>query len=88
MARHVFRNSLIPRLTRVILAIPFLFMGSLLLESFFGIPGLGAITVDAIQGNDFSVLRTMVYIGSLLFVLGQIITDVSYGLVDPRVRLE
>ena len=73
---------------RVILVIPFLFMGSLLLESFFGIPGLGAITVDAIQGNDFSVLRTMVYIGSLLFVFGQILTDLSYGLVDPRVRLE
>lgn len=88
MSRHVLRNSLIPLLTRVVVAIPFLFTGSLLLESFFGIPGLGAITVDAIHGNDFSVLRTMVYIGSLLFVLGQILTDLSYGLVDPRVRLE
>ena len=88
MARHVFRNSLIPVLTRVVLAIPFLFMGSLLLESFFGIPGLGSITVDAIQGNDFSTLRTMVYIGSLLFIAGQILTDLSYGLVDPRVRFE
>ena len=88
MSRHVFRNSLIPILTRIVVAIPFLFTGSLLLESFFGIPGLGAITVDAIQGNDFSVLRTMVYIGSLLFVLGQILTDLSYALVDPRVRLE
>jgi peptide/nickel transport system permease protein len=88
MSRHVFRNSLIPILTRVVLAIPFLFTGSLLLESFFGIPGLGAITVDAINGNDFSVLRTMVYIGSLLFVAGQVLTDLSYGLVDPRVRLE
>ena len=88
MSRHVFRNSLIPLLTRIVVAIPFLFTGSLLLESFFGIPGLGAITVDAIQGNDFSVLRTMVYIGSLLFVVGQILTDLSYALVDPRVRLE
>ncbi len=88
MAHHVFRNSLIPLLTRIVVAIPFLFTGSLLLESFFGIPGLGAITVDAIHGNDFSVLRTMVYIGSLLFVVGQILTDLSYGLVDPRVRLE
>ena len=88
MSGHVFRNSLIPLLTRIVVAIPFLFTGSLLLESFFGIPGLGAITVDAIQGNDFSVLRTMVYIGSLLFVLGQILTDLSYALVDPRVRLE
>ncbi len=88
MSVHVFRNSLIPLLTQVVVAIPFLFTGSLLLESFFGIPGLGAMTVDAIQGNDFSVLRTMVYIGSLLFVVGQVLTDLSYGLVDPRVRFE
>lgn len=88
MAHHVFRNSMIPILTQIVLAIPFLFTGSLLLESFFGIPGLGALTVDAINGNDFSTLRTMVYIGSLLFILGQILTDLSYGLVDPRVRLE
>jgi peptide/nickel transport system permease protein len=84
---HVLRNAMIPILTHTVLAIPFLFTGALLLESFFGIPGLGAITVDAIQGNDFSTLRTMVYIGSLLFILGQILTDVSYSLADPRVRL-
>lgn len=88
MLSHVLRNSLIPVLTRVVLAIPFLFTGSILLESFFGIPGLGSITVDAINGNDFSTLRTMVFVGSLLFILGQIATDLSYGLVDPRVRLE
>ncbi|MEZ4280154.1 MAG: ABC transporter permease [Myxococcota bacterium] len=88
MTRHVLRNAMIPILTQVVLAIPFLFMGSLLLESFFGIPGLGGITVDAIQANDFSTLRTMVFIGSLLFVVGQIATDISYGIVDPRVRLK
>jgi peptide/nickel transport system permease protein len=88
MARHVLRNAMIPILTHVVVAIPFLFTGSLLLESFFGIPGLGSITVDAIHGNDFATLRVMVYIGSLLFVLAQIATDVSYTLVDPRVRLE
>jgi peptide/nickel transport system permease protein len=88
MTRHVLRNALIPILTQVVLAIPFLFIGSLLLESFFGIPGLGGITVDAIQANDFSTLRTMVFIGSLLFVVGQIATDISYGLVDPRVRFK
>ena len=75
-------------ITNIGLEIPFLFTGSLLLESLFGIPGLGAITVDAINGNDFSTLRTMVYIGSLLFVGGQILTDLSYGLVDPRVRFD
>jgi peptide/nickel transport system permease protein len=88
MVRHVLRNAMIPILTRVVVAIPFLFTGSLLLEAFFGIPGLGALTVDAIQGNDFSTLRTMVFIGSLLFVVGQVATDVSYALADPRVRLE
>src|SRR5688572_3192610 len=88
MVRHVLRNAMIPILTQVVLAIPFLFTGSLLLESFFGIPGLGSITVDAIHGNDFATLRTMVYIGALLFVGGQIVTDVSYALADPRVRLE
>ena len=88
MLQHVLRNAMIPILTNVVLAIPFLFTGALLLESFFGIPGLGSLTVDAIRGNDFSTLRTMVYIGALLFVLGQIMTDISYSLVDPRVRLE
>jgi peptide/nickel transport system permease protein len=88
MTRHILRNALIPILTNVVLAIPFLFTGALLLEAFFGIPGLGSITVDAIAANDFSTLRTMVFIGSLLMVVGQIATDLSYGLVDPRVRFE
>lgn len=88
MVRHVLRNSLIPILTQVVMAIPFLFTGSLLLESFFGIPGLGSMTVDAIHDNDFSTLRVMVFIGSLAFIAGQILTDLSYALVDPRVRLE
>jgi peptide/nickel transport system permease protein len=87
MVRHVLRNALIPILTNVVVQIPFLFTGALLLESFFGIPGLGALTVEAIQGNDFSTLRTMVYLGALLFIVGQILTDVSYALADPRVRL-
>jgi peptide/nickel transport system permease protein len=87
MVRHVLRNALIPILTNVVVQIPFLFTGALLLESFFGIPGLGALTVEAIQGNDFSTLRTMVYLGALLFIAGQILTDISYALADPRVRL-
>ena len=87
MRRHVLRNALIPILTDVVIEIPFLFTGSILLESFFGIPGLGSMTVDAINGNDFATLRTMVYIGSLLFIPGQIATDLSYTLgADARVR--
>jgi len=88
MRRHVLRNGLIPIVTQVVVTIPFLFTGSLLLESFFGIPGLGSLTVDAIHGNDFATLRTMVFIGALLFVAAQIATDVAYTFVDPRVRLE
>jgi len=87
MIAHVLRNALVPILTDVVIEIPFLFTGALLTEAFFGIPGLGSLTVDAIFANDFSVLRTMVYIGSLLFILGQILTDVGYTLVDPRIRL-
>ena len=88
MTRHILRNALIPILTNVVLAIPFLFTGARLLEAFFGIPGLGSLTVDAIAANDFATLRTMVFIGSLLLIVGQIATDLSYGLVDPRVRFE
>jgi peptide/nickel transport system permease protein len=88
MVHHVLRNSLIPILTHVVTAIPFLFMGSLLIESFFGIPGLGSVMVDAIQSNDFSTLRVMVYILSVLFIVFQIVTDFSYTLADPRVRFE
>jgi peptide/nickel transport system permease protein len=87
MVRHVLPNALIPVLTHVSVEIPFLLTGSLLLESFFGIPGLGAITVEAIHANDFATLRVMVYLGALLFVAAQIATDVAYTLVDPRVRL-
>lgn len=88
MRRHVLRNALIPIITNVVIEIPFLFTGSILLESFFGIPGLGTMTVEAINGNDFATLRVMVYIGALLFIAGQLATDVAYAWADPRVRLE
>ncbi len=65
-----------------------LFMGSLITESFFGLPGLGSYTIEAIQAQDFGVVRAMVFIGSLLYIVGLILTDVSYTLVDPRVRFE
>jgi len=87
MANHVLGNAMIPILTRVVVSIPFLFTGSLLLESFFGIPGLGSLMVDAIHGNDFATLRAMVYIGALLFIAAQIATDIAYTFVDPRVLL-
>ncbi|MGB7543367.1 MAG: ABC transporter permease [Burkholderiales bacterium] len=86
--RHVLKNAMIPILTGAVVVIPLLFMGSLLSESFFGIPGLGSYTIDAIQGQDFAVVRSMVFIGSLLYIAGLLLTDISYTLVDPRIRLE
>jgi peptide/nickel transport system permease protein len=88
MTRHVLPSAMIPVLTNVVMAIPFLFTGSLLLESGFGIPGLGSMTVEAINANDFATLRAMVFLGSLLFIVGQVMTDLSYALFDPRVSLE
>lgn len=86
--RHVLRNALIPILTGVVVVIPLLFMGSLLVESFFAVPGLGSYTIDAINAQDFAVVRAMVFIGSVLYIVGLVLTDLSYTLVDPRVRLE
>jgi len=84
---HVLKNAAIPILTSVVTQIPLLLMGSLLLESFFNIPGIGGMTVDAIFSQDFAVVRAMVFLGSVLYIIGYILTDISYALVDPRVRL-
>jgi peptide/nickel transport system permease protein len=87
MFRHVLRNAMIPILTGVVVVLPTLFMGSLILESFFGIPGLGSYTIDAIRSQDFAIVRSMVFLGSVLYILGLLLTDISYTVVDPRVRL-
>jgi peptide/nickel transport system permease protein len=85
---HALRNSMIPIITNVVVGIPMLFFGSLLLESFFAIPGLGGFTVEAIGDSDFSVIRAMVYLGSVLYIAGLILTDICYAWADPRVRLQ
>lgn len=85
--KHVLKNAMIPILTGVVVILPLLFMGSLITESFFSIPGLGSYTIDGIQRQDFAIVRSMVYLGSVLYIIGLILTDISYTLVDPRVRL-
>ncbi len=85
--RHILPNALIPILTGVVVVIPFLFTGSLIMESFFGIPGLGSYLIDAINHQDFSIVRAMVFLGSVLYILGLILTDISYTIADPRIRL-
>ena len=87
MLSHVLRNALIPIMTGVVVVLPSLFLGSLITESFFGVPGLGSYTIEAIRAQDFAIVRSMVFLGSLLYIVGLILTDISYTLVDPRVRL-
>jgi len=87
LARHVLRNALIPIITSAGSYLPYVFLGSLVFESFFGIPGLGAYVIDAISGQDFAIVRSMVFIGSLLYVASYILIDVAYTWADPRVRL-
>lgn len=86
--RHILRNAMLPILTGTVSAIPLLFMGSLISESFFGIPGLGSYTIDAINAQDFSIVRAMVFLGSALYIVGLILADISYTLADPRIRFE
>jgi len=86
--RHVLKNAMIPILTGAVVVVPLLFLGSLIVESFFGIPGLGSYTIDAINSQDFAVVRAMVFLGSVLYIIGLILTDISYTLVDPRIRLQ
>lgn len=84
---HVLKNAMIPIVTGIVALLPLLFMGSLLMESFFAIPGLGSYTMDAIAQQDFEIVRVMVFLGALFYILGLILTDLAYTVVDPRIRL-
>lgn len=86
--KHVLKNAMIPIITRIVLAIPFLFLGSLLLERFFGIPGLGYLMIEAIGSRDYFVINAMTYISAILFVIFNVVTDICYALVDPRISFE
>jgi peptide/nickel transport system permease protein len=88
LSRHVLKNAMLPILTGVVVLLPSLFMGSLVLESFFGIPGLGSYMIDAIGQQDFAIVRAMVFLGSVLYIIGLILTDLTYVWFDPRVRLQ
>ena len=87
MVKHVLKNAMIPIITNVLMEIPYLYTGSLLLESFFGIPGLGGMTVQALNNSDLPVVKAMTVIGSLLYITFNLISDICYALVDPRVKL-
>ncbi|MCM2277112.1 MAG: ABC transporter permease [Oligoflexia bacterium] len=86
--KHVLKNSMVPILTNLVMEIPLLVLGAFLLESFFGIPGLGGITINAVHNSDFPVIKAMSVFMSLLYILGNLLTDITYTLVDPRVSFK
>ncbi len=87
LRRHVLRNALIPIITSAGSYLPYVFLGSLVFESFFGIPGLGAFVIEAITGQDFAIVRSMVFLGAVLYIASNALMDIAYTWVDPRVRL-
>lgn len=88
MFKHVLKNAMIPIITSVVIEIPFLIIGSLILESFFSIPGMGSMLIDALNNSDFPVIKANVVIFSLLYMIFNLLTDLLYSVVDPRVSLK
>lgn len=88
LLRHVLRNAMIPIITYTVIQIPFLILGALLLENFFSIPGLGGITLNALNSSDFPVIKAMAILSSVVYIVFSLISDIMYTLVDPRVKLK
>ncbi len=86
--KHMLKNAMVPIITRASTVLPFLFTGSLLLESFFGIPGLGYEGINALNDSDLQMLKALVILGAFLFVGINLLTDLAYAWVDPRMRPE
>jgi peptide/nickel transport system permease protein len=85
---HVLKNCMLPILTDLISTIPFLIMGALLLERFFGIPGLGDLLLTSITSRDVPIITGLTYLTAVLYVISLIITDILYTVFDPRIRLK
>lgn len=85
--KHVLRNALIPVVTMIGPSIAAIFSGSFILESFFGIPGLGSYYVKAIQDNDYTMILGQTIFFAALYIASLILVDILYGIVDPRIRL-
>jgi len=88
LLKHVLRNALIPIITYTVIQIPFLILGALLLENFFSIPGLGGITLNALNSSDFPVIKAMAILSSVVYIVFSLISDILYTLADPRVKLK
>jgi peptide/nickel transport system permease protein len=88
LTKHVMKNAMIPIITYVVIQIPFLILGALLLESFFSIPGLGGITLNAMNNSDFPVLKAMAVLSSIAYIVFSLLSDLMYTLFDPRIKLQ
>ena len=84
---HMLKNAMIPIITRVVITIPFLITGSFLLERYFGIPGMGNELITAVQSSDFPIVQAFTAVFAAVYIASNLLTDVLYALVDPRVRL-
>jgi peptide/nickel transport system permease protein len=87
MFKHMLRNAMVSIITRLMITFPFLIMGSILLEVYFNIPGMGRMMITALNGKDFPVIQTFTAVFAVIFILSNILTDVLYAIADPRVRL-
>ena len=85
--KHILKNAMIPIITLIVIEMPFLITGAVLVENFFGIPGLGGMLVKALSDSDFPVVKAMTVIVSILYMLFNLIADLLYSAVDPRIKL-
>jgi peptide/nickel transport system permease protein len=88
LIRHAFRNSLLPFVTQLGLAIPWLISGSVVIETIFAWPGIGRLTYDAAMKSDFMLLIGLTLFTSILVIIGNLLADIAYAIIDPRVRYE
>ena len=86
--KHVLKNCMLPILTSLVMAIPFLIMGNLLLETYFGIPGLGDVLYTSWNERNEPILNGLVFLSSVMYTVSVLITDLSYAVFDPRIRLQ
>ena len=85
---HVLRNSMIPVVTLIALGIPTIFGGAIITEQIFRVNGLGQLLIIAIQGADIPLVQTLTFMFAVLIVLFNLVADVLYGILDPRIRYE
>ncbi|MCO4753760.1 MAG: ABC transporter permease, partial [Bacteriovoracaceae bacterium] len=88
LLKHVLRNAMIPIITYTVVQLPFLLLGSILLESFFSIPGLGNMVINALNASDFPVLKAITVLSAVAYIVFTLVQDVLYTIVDPRVKLK